>query len=114
MLFTFDEWLAFWKASGKLHLRGLGRGKYVMARNGDRGPYAPDNVRIILFEDNMKEKRLTKAMRNRIRVARLGTKASAATRAKMSQSHTGRVKTKAHRQALSKSLKRSWQERAAQ
>lgn len=37
---TFEQWLSIWKKSGHLHERGRGRGKYVMARFGDRGPYA--------------------------------------------------------------------------
>jgi hypothetical protein len=37
-------------------LRGRGVGKYVMARHGDAGPYAPWNVKCIRYEDNSREK----------------------------------------------------------
>lgn len=53
--FTFEGWVRFWKDSGKLHLRGAKKGKYVMARKGDTGPYSPDNVEIILYEDNLSD-----------------------------------------------------------
>ena len=50
---TYEQWLEIW--GEKISLRGVGRGKYCMARNNDKGPYSIDNVRIILFEDNNKE-----------------------------------------------------------
>jgi len=53
--FTFETWWALWLASGKWERRGLGRGKYCMARTGDVGPYAPTNVRICLNAENAKE-----------------------------------------------------------
>lgn len=53
--FTFETWWAVWLTSGKWELRGLGRGKYCMARNGDVGPYAPGNVRICLNAENARE-----------------------------------------------------------
>lgn len=43
---TLVEWWGVWVASGKFELRGRGRGKYVMARSGDVGPYAVENVEI--------------------------------------------------------------------
>jgi hypothetical protein len=46
-LFTFERWWAVWEASGKWEQRGCRRGEYVMARHGDTGPYAPDNVSIV-------------------------------------------------------------------
>lgn len=51
-MFTFEEWLAIWETSGKLHLRGRGVGKYVMSRFGDVGPYSPTNVEISPYEKN--------------------------------------------------------------
>lgn len=54
-LFDFDSWLAVWRQSGKLHLRGKGKDRYCMSRPGDVGPYAPGNVRIVLFGDNVRE-----------------------------------------------------------
>ncbi len=49
---SFPEWCGIWHESGKLHLRGTGRGAYCMARHGDTGPYAPGNVSICTVEAN--------------------------------------------------------------
>jgi hypothetical protein len=43
---TFGEWLQLWIDSGKLHLRGNGRGKFCMARRDDLGDYAVGDVEI--------------------------------------------------------------------
>ena len=50
---TYEQWLEVW--GDKITQRGVGKGKYCMARNNDAGPYSIDNVRIILFEENNKE-----------------------------------------------------------
>lgn len=55
--FSFDSWLAVWVASGHFAQRGRGRGKYVMARRGDIGPYSPTNVEIVLYETNAVDSR---------------------------------------------------------
>jgi hypothetical protein len=47
---TFQEWWSIWRASGHWEERGVGNGKYCMARYGDTGPYAVGNVRIITNE----------------------------------------------------------------
>ena len=52
---TFEQWLSIWKISRKLPLRGIQSGQYVMARHGDRGPYAVGNVKIITTNHNRKE-----------------------------------------------------------
>ena len=52
---TYDEWLDVWQSSGKLHLRGVGKGKYCMARKGDQGPYEIGNIEIIPFEQNNRD-----------------------------------------------------------
>lgn len=46
-LLTFEQWMAIWERSGKLHLRGRKKGQYVMSRLGDAGPYSVENVAII-------------------------------------------------------------------
>lgn len=51
--FTFEEWLAWW--GDDIVNRGQGKGKLVMARHGDTGPYHPNNVRKCLHEDNARE-----------------------------------------------------------
>lgn len=55
--FCFATWEKFWIESGKLDVRGRGKGKYVMARHGDTGPYSPGNVKAIPHEENSREAR---------------------------------------------------------
>jgi Sigma-70, region 4 len=55
--FSLGQWWRIWKESGKWNLRGRFRGQYVMARFGDIGPYAPDNVEIKTCSENVKEVR---------------------------------------------------------
>lgn len=52
---TFCQWWKLWVDSGHWPERGVGRGKYVMARTADVGPYALGNVRIDTFESNLME-----------------------------------------------------------
>lgn len=52
---TFAEWWLIWFESGKWFQRGRGKGKYVMARFSDSGPYAVGNVKIIEFGSNNSE-----------------------------------------------------------
>ncbi len=58
-LFSFDEWVEWWESNlgpdWQLK-RGCMKGLYVMARNGDKGPYTPYNVRCILKEENDAER----------------------------------------------------------
>jgi hypothetical protein len=70
--FTFESWLEFWEKSGKIPQRGHGKGKYVMARFGDKGAYSVGNVKIILFEENSKERRMSKECKEIIRAKNLG------------------------------------------
>lgn len=51
-LFDFDSWLKVWTDSGHFAERGHAKGKYVMARIGDCGPYVDWNVRIVRSEAN--------------------------------------------------------------
>lgn len=53
--FTFESWLAVWVASGRFDERGRAGDSFVMARNGDTGPYAANNVRIIRMRENSSE-----------------------------------------------------------
>ena len=55
-LMTFVEWWSVWTASGKWDERGRGYG-YVMARNGDAGPYAVGNVYICTGVQNLADYR---------------------------------------------------------
>jgi hypothetical protein len=47
---TFPEWMKIWHESGN-----FGESGYVMARNGDVGPYAPWNVKIKTRSENTRE-----------------------------------------------------------
>ena len=84
---TFEEWLQVWIDSGKLHLRGNGRGKYCMARKDDLGDYAVGNVEIKSCEENSRE-------------AKLGRSPSVRTRNKMSASREGVAKSQAHKDSI--------------
>ena len=52
---TFQEWWDWWQATGHYHERGCKRGQYVMARPGDIGPYALDNIFCKTHIDNTLE-----------------------------------------------------------
>ena len=65
-LLTYEEWLKIWIDSGHLHERGPKKGQYVMARFGDKGPYAVGNVKIITCSDNIREFKISLEQRNKI------------------------------------------------
>lgn len=52
---SFGQWFSVWQESGKLHLRGRGKGRYVMSRYGDLGAYEIGNVFIQLSTENNRE-----------------------------------------------------------
>jgi hypothetical protein len=52
-LFTYDTWIQWW---GKdIANRGHSKGKLVMARFNDEGPYCPTNVKKITHSENVSE-----------------------------------------------------------
>lgn len=55
---TYDQWIAIWTESGHLNQRGTHHGLdgYCMARFGDEGSYAVENVRIITNRENLAER----------------------------------------------------------
>lgn len=57
-LFTYDTWVEWW--GDDITRRGPRRGQLVMARNGDLGPYHPDNVRKATSSENCSEGTLGK------------------------------------------------------
>lgn len=75
---TYDEWMNIWIQSGYWEQRGRAKGKYVMCRNNDIGPYAVGNVYIGLMEVNAGEARSgdksNKIHVEKIRQALLGKK----------------------------------------
>jgi hypothetical protein len=52
---SLEEWLRVWIDSGKWGLRGVGKGRYCMARNNDTGPYKVGNVSIQLCTTNSRD-----------------------------------------------------------
>jgi hypothetical protein len=106
-LLTFEEWFGIWKESRKLAQRGHGAGRYVMARVGDRGPYAVGNVRIILFEENAREYRPTFDAKTRTGAAHRGKVVSAETRGRLAQRASGRKLSLETRLKMSVSRKRT-------
>jgi len=52
---SLTAWWRIWQESGKWELRGRGKGKYVMARLGDSGPYSESNVYIVEFAENIRD-----------------------------------------------------------
>lgn len=56
--FTFDEWITWW--GDDIVNRGCLKGQLVMARNGDTGPYHPDNVRKATCGENVVEAHIGK------------------------------------------------------
>lgn len=49
---SLGSWLQIWESSGKLAMRGRGKGNYVMCRIKDDGGYAVGNVHIQLSTEN--------------------------------------------------------------
>jgi hypothetical protein len=76
--FTFEQWWKFWQDSGHWDERGIGRGKYCMARFNDCGPYRIGNVRIITNEENGRELKniMTPSRRKNISIALRRSEAS--------------------------------------
>ena len=52
-LFTFESWWAMWEPHWDN--RGTGVNDLQMCRNGDSGPYSPENCRIDYFRNNLSE-----------------------------------------------------------
>lgn len=58
MSFTLEEWVEWWETQlgpNWFSKRGCTKGKYVMARNHDRGAYERTNVKCILASENVSE-----------------------------------------------------------
>ena len=50
---TYAEWINWWLATGKYHLRGRGKGKYVMCRYNDCGAYELGNIYCDTHKSNL-------------------------------------------------------------
>jgi hypothetical protein len=58
--FTMKGWIKWWEdhlGPNWFQLRGVHSNEYCMARNGDKGPYAPWNVKCITNAQNCSERR---------------------------------------------------------
>jgi hypothetical protein len=53
---SFEQWWKLWTDSKHWRERGRGKGKYHMARFGDKGPYSITNARITTIEENLAER----------------------------------------------------------
>ncbi len=51
--FTPKAWWAWWQIDDRWSYRGVGMGKFMMARRGHVGPYTPENVRCVSHGRNM-------------------------------------------------------------
>lgn len=109
---TFEEWLAIWEQSGHLHERGTRKGQYCMARFGDVGSYAIDNVRIILHSENSsemsqeyKKKPLLEETKRKISEAHKGMLHSEDAKIKMSLARRGKSLSESHKTAIAIGLK---------
>ena len=106
---TFEQWLSIWINSGHLHERGRRKDQYVMSRIGDVGPYAINNVAIILQLENSIAPHLGKpksaVMRAKVAAANFGHTVSKETRAKIANAHRGHALSEEHKLTISQSLK---------
>jgi len=62
--FTYNTWLEWW--GDDFVNRGCKRGQLVMARNGDIGPYHPDNVHKTTSTDNHQQRKVNGGEAKRI------------------------------------------------
>jgi hypothetical protein len=115
---SFSEWLGIWIASGKLLRRGRQCGQYVMARNGDRGPYALGNITIITHSENVRQFQLGKIASpetcRRISAACVGKPKSPEHRAKLSLALRGRSLPPEQCAKIAASNRIAWTRRRAQ
>jgi hypothetical protein len=54
--FSISEWWAWWQTDDRWSKRGVGIGKMVMARSGDKGPYSQTNVYCATHSQNILDK----------------------------------------------------------
>jgi hypothetical protein len=62
--FDFNTWLEWWGED--ITKRGRNKGNLCMARNGDIGPYHPNNVSKISCEENISQANIGKGYRKGI------------------------------------------------
>lgn len=89
-LISFEDWDTIWQLSGKWEQRGARKGRYVMARPGDKGAYEMGNVVICLAEENRAERNVNYPHIGKRLRGKNSKPFSQETRAKMSKAATGR------------------------
>ena len=106
---TFEQWFEFWQQSGHYAERGRKRGQYVMARFGDTGPYAIDNIFIHSAEGNAGDANKGMPVDPDVLKARIGKKRTEEFRQKMSalvsgekNGMYGKPRTEEHKEHISK------------
>ena len=105
--FNYVTWIKIWYGSGHWCDRGPYKGQYVMSRPGDRGPYAPWNVRIVEQEINhmeFKDTPETRMKRSKAKIGNkwnVGRKIGPAHAKKISDAIKGRPFSKEHKLRLS-------------
>ncbi len=90
---TFEDWFAWWEATGKFHLRGPYVGNYVMARFNDMGAYRLGNIKCITVTENQNEGNIGRIHSEEIRKKCAGFKGRKHTKEtlkKMSLSQSGK------------------------
>lgn len=108
---TFEEWWSWWQETGHYLERGVGKGKYVMARYGDAGPYELGNIFCCTQEQNVsmaqtgKPKPCSEEMKAHLSNIKKGIPKSEETRKRMSEAAKGRPKSEQHRAKLSEANK---------
>jgi len=104
---TFDQWWDWWQQTRKYPQRGKGKGKYVMARFGDIGPYELGNIYCCTHGENVtaahKGVKRSQAHRDKLSAANLGKvhgPRSQATKDRISAAQKGRVFSEEHKAAI--------------
>lgn len=87
---TYVQWCSIWTKSGHWSERGCKRGQYVMARFGDVGSYAVNNVKICLCSENLRDANLGRKLSESHKLALRGRIVSDETRQKIGDATRGR------------------------
>ncbi len=109
---SFDEWIGWWKSTGKYHLRGRKKGQYQMARFNDIGPYEIGNIKCITMEENTREgnsgSKLSEEHKRKIGLSSLGNKHTKESKLKISKARKGMKFTSEHRENIRIVAENAW------
>lgn len=116
--FTYDTWIEWW--GNDIVNKGSRSGQLVMARNGDTGPYHPDNVRKATCNENCSEankgKKRPRTVEHQAKLneSQRGKFVSIDTRNKLREAKLNQLDTDETRKKKSESIKAWWAARKAQ